>query len=97
MARDFYRYDIDDLVDAANGIRTLTSEFENASQVREEASDAFGYPDLRGKVEDFVDNWRHNRERMLETLTGAHEALQGISENYLEFDQNGVASLRDDG
>jgi hypothetical protein len=97
MARDFYRYDLEDLVEAANGMQSLRSSFENASSVREEADDAFGYPDLKDKVKDFVDNWKHNRERQLEAIGAAHEALQGISEGYVEFDANGVAELQDEG
>ncbi len=73
----------------------MRSDFENASQVRESRDDALGYGDLRGAMADFVDNWKHNRERQLETLSSAEEALTGITENYVAFDEQAVATLNE--
>jgi hypothetical protein len=97
MSRSVYKYDLEDLSEAASGLATLKSDFEQASAVREEANDAFGYSDVQGAVQDFVDNWKHNRERQLETLTSAQEALSGIRETYVAMDAEGVNQLQDSG
>ena len=95
MSRGIYKYDLDDLGEATDGLGTLKSNFENASQVREGYDGAMGYDDLRDAVEEFVDNWKHNRERQLETLGSAQEALAGITQNYVDFDQAGVTTLNE--
>ncbi len=93
--RDIYRYDVAELAEAEQGLARLKSDFENASRIREEHDAALGYGDLRGAVGDFVDNWKHNRERQLQTLESAQEALAGITENYVAFDAQAVDALND--
>lgn len=97
MSRSIYKYDLEDLSEAASGLATLKSDFETASAVREEANDAFGYSNVQGAVEDFVNNWKHNRERQLETLASAQQALAGIRETYVAMDAEGVSQLQDSG
>lgn len=88
-----YRYDIDDLHRTASGLQTLRADFEQASRAREHASGAFGYADLSGAVEQFVDNWKHNREKQIEAIGGAAEALTTITENYVEQDAAGAQAV----
>jgi hypothetical protein len=92
-----YKYDFEDLSDTASGLARLRSDFANASSVKEEAADSFGYGDLIGAVEEFVDNWSANREKQLETLESAKTALDDIVENYRSLDADGVAELEDSG
>lgn len=92
-----YKYDVDDLGDTAGGLRTLKSDFENASSLRSQASGAMGYDDLRGAVQEFVDNWKHNRERQLEAIDAAAEALDGIVTNYVDGDEKAASELRSAG
>ena len=92
-----YKYDPEDLNEAVAGLGRLKSDYENASQVREASAGVFGYSGLAGAVEDFVDNWKHHREQQLETLTGTHESLRDITENYVEQDQSAADELRNQG
>ena len=92
-----YKYDVADLGNTAQGLRTLKGDFEGASRTRERASDALGYPKLRAAVEEFVDNWEHNRERQLEAIESAAEALDKITESYVDGDEKGAAALREGG
>lgn len=92
-----YKYDVDELGQTASGLRTLQSDFENASSMRSQASGAMGYGDLRGAIEEFVDNWKHNRDRQLEAIGSAAEALGGIVDNYVEGDTSAAAELRSGG
>ena len=92
-----YKYDVDDLTQTASGLRTLHSDFSSASEARRDASGAMGYGDLRGAVEEFVDNWEHNRERQLEAIDAAAEALDGIVTNSVDGDENAAAELRSGG
>jgi hypothetical protein len=89
-----YKYDVDDLTQTASGLRTLHSDFSTASQARKGASGAMGYGDLRSAVEEFVDNWEHNRKRQLEAIESAAEALDGIVTNYVDGDEGAAAELR---
>lgn len=90
-----YRYDVEELQDTAAGLAVLESDFASASEVRESAAGAFGWSWLEGAVDSFVDNWRHNREKQIETLQGTHEALAEISETYVAFDREAVAQLEE--
>lgn len=92
-----YRYDVADLGETARGLRTLRSDFAHASTTREEASGALGYGDLRGAVSAFVDNWKHNRERQLDAIDAAAEALDGIVTNYVDGDAQAASALRGGG
>lgn len=88
-----YRYDEQDLTDTAAGLRQLRHDFGNASDVKEEAADSFGYGDLVGAVQAFVDNWSANREKQLEAIESAATALDEIIANYAALDADGVAEL----
>lgn len=92
-----YKYDVDDLGETASGLRTLQSDFEHASSMRSQAAGAMGYSDLRGAIEEFVDNWKHNRDRQLEAIGAAAEALGTIVDNYVEGDTSAAAELRNGG
>lgn len=92
-----YKYDVDDLGDTAAGLRALKSDFAHASTAREEAAGALGYGELRGAVAEFVDNWKHNRERQLDAIDAAAEALDGIVANYVEADSSAAQALRSGG
>jgi hypothetical protein len=89
-----YKYDVDDLTQTASGLRTLHSDFSSASAARKGASGAMGYGDLRSAVEEFVDNWEHNRKRQLEAIESAAEALDGIVTNYVDGDASAATELR---
>jgi hypothetical protein len=86
-------YDVPILEATANGLAQLRSDFETASAVREEAASAFGYEGLAGAVEEFVDNWKHNRERQLETIDGVQKAIVDVAANYVEHDACAVNEL----
>lgn len=92
-----YKYDVDDLTETAVGLRTLHADFSSASETRKGASGAMGYGDLRAAVEEFVDNWEHNRKRQLEAIDAAAEALDGIVTNYVDGDERAAAQLRSGG
>jgi len=90
-----YKYDFEDLSETSSGLSTLLSDFQNASEVQQEASDAFGYGSLIGAVEEFVDNWSANRDKQIEAIEGTQEALAEIVNNYEQLDSDGVAELQD--
>lgn len=86
-------YDVPILEATATGLAQLRSDYETASQVREEAASAFGYEGLAGAVEEFVDNWKHNRDRQLETIEGVQQTLVDVAANYVEHDSCAVDEL----
>lgn len=91
-----YKYDVDDLGDCASGLRTLKSDYEGATSSRRGASGALGYASLRGAMQDFVDDWKHNRDRQLDEIEATAEALDKIIDNYVTGDQKAASSLRED-
>lgn len=92
-----YKYDVDDLSRLARGLDNLRSDFEGASEAQGDASGAMGYDSLRGAIEEFVDNWEHNRKRQVEAIGKTATALQEIRDTYVEQDETSAAELRSGG
>ena len=88
-----WKYDLAELTDTASGLTTLKSDYEGATDSRKAASAAFGSDDISGAVEEFVDSWSKKRKQQIESIGNAATALQGIIDNYVQLDQNGVSGL----
>lgn len=91
-----YKYDLEELTAVSSGLATLRGDYESASRERGEVDGALGYGDLRSAVRDFVDNWKHERDKQLEAIGGAAEALDKIIANYVEYDADSAEGLRED-
>lgn len=90
-----YKYDLAELTSVSSGLATLKGDYENASRDRGNADSAFGYPDLQRAMRDFVDNWKHERDKQLEAIEGAGGALKKIIENYEKYDADSAEELRE--
>lgn len=88
-----YRYDLAELGETSGALSTLAGSFEQASAVRQEASDALGYSSLRDAVGEFTENWKHNRGKQLEEIKGAANMLTDICHNYRAFDSGAATEL----
>lgn len=92
-----YRYDLDELENTQGGLSQLSSDFGAASTAREGAEGAMGYDSLRDAISEFTENWKNNREKQLEAITGAKDMLGEICTNYRAFDQGAVDTLLSEG
>jgi hypothetical protein len=88
------RYDLEDLAEAEAGAVQLKADFEGASEFQERNEAAVGYPGLAGALNEFVDNWSHKREKMLESLESTRQALNEIRTNLREHDTTAADELR---
>lgn len=88
-----YRYDLDELEQTRSGLSQLAADFESASSVRDSAEGAMGYDSLREAIQEFTDNWKHNREKQLEAINGSASMLGDICTNYRDFDSGAVNTL----
>lgn len=95
MSGGTYTYDLVDLTRVAGGLTTLAAAFGDASAHRQDADGALGYPDLRGAVRGFVDNWTHERGKQIEAIQGSAEALGRIIDGYEEYDVSSADELRE--
>ena len=91
-----YTYDLAELEETAGSLNALAEDFAEASAVRREAQQAAGYPSLREALQEFTDNWSHNRDKQLEAIRGAASALGDICDNYQAFDCDAAAQLQAD-
>lgn len=94
MAGGPYKYDVADLGEAASGLRTLQADYEGATRSRRGASADLGYSSLRSAMQEFVDDWEHNRDRQLEEIEATATALGQIIDDYVSHDADGAAELR---
>jgi hypothetical protein len=88
------RYDLEDLAEAETGAAQLKADFEGASKFQERNEGAVGYPGLAGALNEFVDNWSHKREKMLESLESTRQTLTEIRTNLREHDTAAAGELR---
>ena len=91
-----FRYDLYELTSVSDGLAALKGDYENASRSRGEVDGALGYGDLRGAVQDFVGNWKHERDKQLEAIEGASQALRTIIDGYVAYDDGAAEQLRSD-
>lgn len=87
------RVDLDALADAAAGLDSLRSEFDQASQIADDARSALGHPTVKSALDTFVNNWDKHRQDLSKSL----EAVAGMARNshdaYVETDTGLATNL----
>ncbi|MFD6175613.1 MULTISPECIES: hypothetical protein [unclassified Isoptericola] len=84
-----------DLKTLAEDLKTIKEEFEGADDTSEDAADATGHDELRGKVQDFADKWRIKREEMTENVVKLQGIIQQIVDTFTEVDTELAKALEE--
>jgi hypothetical protein len=66
--------DLDLLGETAGSLGMLMHEFDRAAVIVEDAESAIGRNAPLDEMREFVDEWKHNREKLLTSLRAVYEA-----------------------
>lgn len=85
--------DLDLLGETAGSLGMLIHEFDRAAVIVEDAESAIGRNALLDEMREFVDEWKHNREKLLKSLQAVYEAATGSRDAYVQADNELARSI----
>ena len=87
--------DLDLLGEAAGSLGMLIHEFDRASAVVEDAESAIGRNALLEELRAFVDEWKHNREKLLGSMDAVYKMATDSREAYIQVDNDLARSIQE--
>lgn len=100
---DYLRADLERIQTAAGELRHLHTEFSSAQDIVDDYRSAIGSDVLSKRLDTFVDNWKHHRTWLCESLDvvagaaqAAYDTYSGIEDELTQallgsFESSGVA------
>jgi hypothetical protein len=85
--------DLDLLGETAGSLGMLMHEFERAATIVEDAESAIGRNALLDEMREYVDEWKHNREKLLKSIQAVYEAASKSREAYIQVDNDLARSI----
>jgi hypothetical protein len=82
------------LGETAGSLGMLVHEFERAAAIVEDAEPAIGRNPLLDEMREFVEEWEHNREKLLQSLEAVYEAATQSREAYIQADNELARSIQ---
>jgi hypothetical protein len=86
--------DLDLLGETAGSLGMLMHEFDRAAAIVEDAEAAIGRNALLDEMHEFVEEWKHNREKLLQSLQAVYQAATESREAYIEVDNELANSIQ---
>ena len=86
--------DLDLLAETAGGLGMLVHEFERASDIVADHEPVIGRNALLDEMREFVDEWQHNREKLLTSLQSLYEQATGCREAFVQVDDDLARSIQ---
>ena len=87
--------DLDLLGETAGSLAMLMHEFTKAANLVHDAEAAVGRNPLLDEMREFVDEWKHRRELLIESLDAVHQMATKSREAYVQTDNALARSLTD--
>ena len=81
------------LRETAGGLGMLMHEFQRAADIVEDTEAAIGRNALLDGMREFVDEWKHNREKLLTSIQAVYEAATESHDAYVQVDDELAASI----
>ena len=82
------------LQETAGSLGMLLREFERAADIVADAEPAIGRNALLDGMREFVEEWTHNREKLLTSLQAVYEAATQSREAFIRVDNDLAASIQ---
>jgi hypothetical protein len=82
------------LAETAGSLGMLLHEFQRAADIVADAEPAIGRNSLLDEMRAFVDEWTHNRGKLLASLQAVYEAATQSRAAYLRADDDLADSIR---
>ncbi len=86
--------DLDLLGETAGSLGMLVHEFQRAAAIVEDAESAIGRNALLDEMREFVDEWSHKREKLVESINAVHQMATQSREAYVRVDNDLARSIQ---
>lgn len=73
---------VDDVRELGDKLRLIATEFENAEDIADEYADEVSHRDLAHELEEFAENWRIHRNKLMDGLRSLAEKATESAEGY---------------
>ena len=78
--------DLDLLESTAGHLGMLVHEFDRAAAIVDDADDAIGNNALRDEMHSFVDEWKHRRGKLVDSIVAVQKMVTESHRAYVEAD-----------
>ncbi len=86
--------DLDLLGETAGSLGMLVHEFQRAAAIVEDAESAIGRNALLDEMREFVDEWSHKREKLVESINAVYQMATRSREAYVQVDNDLARSIQ---
>ncbi|MGY1703946.1 hypothetical protein ACI79C_05170 [Geodermatophilus sp. SYSU D00697] len=87
--------DLDLLGETAGSLGMLVHEFTRAADIVEDAEAAIGRNALLDEMHAFVDEWKHNRQKLIDSIDAVYTMADESRKAYIDADNQLAASIQD--
>jgi flagellar hook-associated protein FlgK len=87
--------DLDLLGETAGSLGMLMHEFTRAADIVEDAEAAIGRNALLEEMRTFVSEWKHNRQKLIESIDAVYKMADQSRQAYIEADNQLAHSIQD--
>ena len=87
--------DLDMLGETAGSLGMLIHEFDRAAAIVEDAETAIGRNALLDEMREFVEEWKHNRENLLQSMDAVYKMATESREAYIQVDNDLARSIEE--
>ena len=87
--------DLDLLGATAGSLGMLMHEFDRAASIVGDAEHAIGRNALLDEMRDFVEEWRHNRQQLVESIDAVYRMAVDSRAAYIQADNDLARSIQD--
>ncbi|ARQ69423.1 type VII secretion target [Streptomyces marincola] len=84
---------VDEVRELGEKLRLVATEFENAEDVASEYADEVSHDGLAGELEEFAENWRIHRNKLMESLESFVEKARESADAYDGVEEELVRAL----
>ncbi|MDT0446882.1 MULTISPECIES: type VII secretion target [unclassified Streptomyces] len=84
---------VDEVRELANKLRMVATEFENSEDIASDYADQVSHDDLAHELEQFSENWRIHRNKLMESLESFVEKAQQAADGYDGIEEELVRAL----
>jgi ferritin len=82
------------LGETAGSLGMLLHEFQRAADIVEDAESAIGRNALLDEMREFVDEWTHKREKLVESINAVYQMATQSQEAFVQVDNDLARSIQ---
>ncbi len=85
---------VDEVRELGSKLRLVATEFENSEDIASDYADEVSHDDLAHELEQFAENWRIHRNKLMESLQSFVEKAEQSADGYDGVEEELVRALQ---